>query len=262
VSSLDSLFDRAAEDRRHGASEIEHRLVADLLREEKRWTASALVSGAERLLAGQPAMANLRNLARELVRGDLATVQEWLQHRSVLLSELDERFAAAAWPLIEGTKRLLTISRSSAVASVLEGAWRRGWRGEAVVFDGSPAGGGIDQATRLGESMDRVHSQPDSTVSRWLTGIGTSVLVGADAVSPERLVNVSGTSILLELAFTRSVPVVVVADSGKDLPDDEIDELLASGPTAAEGNTGRRWPIFEAVSREFVTNRVSEWYLN
>ena len=256
VSSLDSIFDRAAEDRRHGAAEIEYRLVADLLRVQQRWTESVLVSGAERLLAGQPAMANLRNLTRELARGDLATAQEWLQHRSVLLSELDERFAAAAWPLIEGTKRLLTISRSSAVASVLEGAWRRGWRGETVVFDGSPAGGGIDQATRLGESMDHVHSQPDSTISQWLTGSGINVLVGADAVSPERLVNVSGTSILLELAFTRSIPVVVVADSGKDLPDDEIDELLASGPMAAEGNTGRRWPIFEAVPLNLVTKRI------
>ena len=203
-------------------------------------------------------MANLRNLARELARGDLEKVHEWLSRRSVLLSELDERFTAAAWPLIEGAERLLTISRSSAVAAILVGAWRRGWRGETVVFDGSPAGGGVDQARRLAEGMGRVRSQPDSTMPGWLVGNSVRVLVGADAVSPERLVNASGTGALVELAVSRSVDVVVVADSGKDLPDEEIDELLASGPTAAEGNTGRRWPIFEAVPMNLVSTRICE----
>jgi len=203
-------------------------------------------------------MANLRNLAREFARGDLATAQEFLQCRSVLLSELDERFATAAWPLIEGTKRLLTISRSSAVAAVLEGAWHRGWRGETVVFDGSPAGGGADQAARLAERMDHVCSQPDSIMPGWLTGSKTRVLIGADAVSPERLVNVSGTAALLELAVSRSVPVLVVADSGKDLPDDEINELLASGPEVVDEGTPRRWPLFEAVPYELVTDRIRE----
>ena len=258
MSSLDTIFDRAVEDRRCGASEIERRLVADLLREQHRWTASDLISGAKRLLAGQPTMANLRNLAREFARGDLATAHQWLQSRSVLLSGLDERFAAAAWPLIEGSNRLLTISRSSAVAAVLEGAWHRGWRGDTVVFDGSPAGGGAGQATRLAERMDHVYSQPDSIMPGWLAGSKIRVLIGADAVSPERLVNVSGTAALLELAVSRSVPVFVVADSGKDLPDDEINELLASGPEVVDEGTGRRWPLFEAIHFDLVSTRISE----
>jgi translation initiation factor 2B subunit (eIF-2B alpha/beta/delta family) len=258
MASLASLFDRAARDRRHGAAEIEIRLIADLLAEQGRWTAPDLAAGARQLLAGQPAMANLRNLARELARGEPAAARDWLQRRSVLLSELDERFAAAAGPVIEGAGRVLTISRSSAVAAVLEGAWRRGWRGEAVVFDGSAAGGGVDQAARLARRMGRVHAQPDSTMARWLAGDRICVLVGADAVSTERLVNVSGTWPLLELAAARSVPVVVVADSGKDLPDDEIDELLAECPEAVEAGSGRRWPIFEAVPLEFVSRRIRE----
>ena len=258
MGSLDTLFDCAAKDRRHGAAEIERRLVSTLLREQHRWTASDLVSGAKRLLAGQPAMANLRNLAREFACGDLATAHEFLQRRSVLLSELDERFAAATWSLIEGTNRLLTISRSSAVAAVLEGAWRRGWRGETVVFDGSPVGGGADQAIRLAERMDHVCSQPDSNMPGWLTDSKTRVLVGADAVSPERFVNVSGTAALLELAVSRSIPVLVVADSGKNLPDDEIDELLASGPEVVDEGTGRRRPLFEAIPIDLVSTRISE----
>jgi translation initiation factor 2B subunit (eIF-2B alpha/beta/delta family) len=106
--------------------------------------------------------------------------------------------------------------------------------------------------------MGRIQAQPDSTMAGWLAGAGCRVLVGADAVSPERLVNASGTRTLLELASARSVPVVVVADSGKDLPDDEIDELLAECPEAVDEGSGRRRPIFEAIPLEFVTQRIRE----
>ncbi len=258
MGSSDTLFNRAANDRRHGAGEIELRLIAGLLDPSCGFAALDLVSGAERLLEGQPAMANLRNLARELARGDIASVRDWLQRRWALLSELDERFATAAWPFVEGAERLLSISRSSAVAAVLEGAWRRGWRGETVVFDGRAAGGGVSQAAALAERMDRVRCQPDSTMAGWFAAADVRVLVGADAISRERLVNVGGTRNLLELASVREVPVIVIADSGKDLPDDEIDELLAAGPAMIEEGTLRRWPIFESAPLELVTKRIRE----
>ncbi len=258
MGSSDTPFDRAADDRRHGAGEIESRLIAGLLEPPRDFTAADLVSGAQKLLNGQPTMANLRNLARELVRGDVASATAWLQRRWLLLSELDERFAAAAWPVVEGAGRVLTISRSSAVASVLDGAWRRGWRGETVVFDGRAAGGGASQAAALAERMDRVRSQPDSAIAGWLTGPPSLVLIGADAVSSERLVNVGGTLNLLELAAVRAIPVIVVADSGKDLPDDEIDEVLAASPEMIEEGTWRRRPIFESAPLDLVTTRIRE----
>ena len=127
-----------------------------------------------------------------------------------------------------------------------------------MVFDGSAAGRGVDQAARLIAKMDGVHSQPDATMAGWFATAGVRVLIGADAVSRDRLVNVSGTRTLLELASDRSVPVIVVADSGKDLPDDEIDEMLAESPGVVEPGPGRRWPIFEAAPYELVTDRIRE----
>ncbi len=62
MNSLDAHFDRAAEDRRHGAVEIERRLISGLPADSEHWAAPGLASGARRLLEGQPAMANLRNL--------------------------------------------------------------------------------------------------------------------------------------------------------------------------------------------------------
>jgi len=258
MTSLEPDFQRAAEDRAHGASEIERELLAALLAARKRWTVAALAAGAKRLRDGQPAMANLRHLARELERGDLATIESNLRRRRTLLLHLDESLAAAAWPVIEAARRVLTLSRSSAVAAALVGSWRRGWRGETVVFDGSPAGGGASQAARLTEAMERVRSQPDAAVPRWFGGGHVIVLIGADAVSPERIVNVSGTATLLELAAARSTPVVVVADSGKDLPDGEINELLRAVPEVVEAGPDRRWPLFEAVSASLVSRRIRE----
>ena len=62
MNPLDSHFDRAAEDRLHGAVEIERRVISGLLADAGRWTARDPASGARRLPEGQPAMANLRNL--------------------------------------------------------------------------------------------------------------------------------------------------------------------------------------------------------
>ena len=252
------LFDIASGDRRHGAAVVEKRLIDGLLQVRRGWIVDELARGAAALRAGQPAMANLRSLARRLVDDDPTVVEAHLRERLAVLGELDRRFAANAWPHIEGRRRVLSLSRSSAVAAVLVGAWERGWRGETVIFDGSRTGCGREQARRLAETIQGVRSQPDATIPGWLAGEGSLVVVGADAVSPRRLVNASGTAALLELAAFRKVPAMVVADSGKDIADDEIDEILAAGPSATDDDPGRSWPVFEAVARRLATMRIRE----
>ena len=258
MKPLKQVIQSAAADRDHGAGEIERRLVAGLLDRRDDWTGEALAEGADVLRAGQPVMANLRNLARRLATDDPASLEAWLRRRAEVLDELPRRLGEAAWPHLEGAARLVTLSRSSAVAAVLEHAWDRGWRGETVVLDGSPAGRGPEQAVRLARRLQPVRSQPDATAPRWLDGQGVRVVVGADAVSPKRLVNVCGTAALLELAGARSVPVVVVADTGKELPDAELDELLAASPRAGGDGPGRSWPLFESAAMAGVAARVHE----
>ena len=256
--SLVELFAAAARDRRHGAGEIERRLVEGLIGCREAWSRDALAAGAVELVRGQPAMANLRSLARALAGGALAEVEGSLLRRAALLDELPERLGAAARPHLEGAARVVTLSRSSAVAAVLSHAWEGGWRGETVVLDGSPAGGGPDQAVVLARVLDDVRSQPDATAPQWLDGGRVRVLIGADALSTERLVNACGTLALLELAGSRSVPVLVVADTGKDLPDAELDELIAASPSQRGDEPGRLWRIFEAAPLAAVTVRIHE----
>jgi translation initiation factor 2B subunit (eIF-2B alpha/beta/delta family) len=209
------------------------------------------------LAEGQPAMANLRALsakAKAVEESDSFT--SWLARRAAYLDELPERFAANAWSWIEAAARVLTLSRSSAVAAVVEGAWRLGWGGMVVVLDGTAAGRGVDQARRLAATGHAI-SQPDATVRNWLDDEATVVLVGADAIGPKRFLNAVGTGMLLELASARQVTRVLVAESGKDVEEADLDEICARCPRHHEA-AGREWSIFEPVSLELVSGRVSE----
>ena len=83
------------------------------------------------------------------------------------------------------------------------------------------------------------------------------VLVGADAVGGQRFVNSAGTGDFLATARCGDAETVLVADSGKDVTEDVVDEILRLCPLYRE-SPEREWPIFEAVPLELVTARVTE----
>ena len=251
-----AAFRRAAADRAHGAGEIEARLIRELLELRPRWSAETLGAGGGLLAAGQPMMANLRALAACAGEGDGAGLDAHLRRRAEVLDSLPGRLAAAAWPQIKGAEVLVTLSRSSAVAAVVEGARARGWRGLVVVLDGTPAGGGPEQAAALAASGPAL-SQPDATAPRWLGGGGVVVAVGADAVSERRVLNCTGTTALLELAADRGLPRLLVADTGKDVSDDVLHDMAAAAPRHRDPS-GREFPVFETAPLLLITARISE----
>jgi len=102
-----------------------------------------------------------------------------------------------------------------------------------------------------------VVSQPDASAPRWLDLPDCLVVVGADAVGVDRFINCTGTRSLAELARVRGVPVILIADSGKDVPSGTVDELLGDGTVHQDG-TGREWPLFEAVPMDLVTARIAD----
>ena len=203
------LFRRAATDRRHGASEIEEALLRGLLASGGDWPRESLLSGARLLAGGQPAMANLRSLAARVAAPGF---RRFLERRAGVLDTLPHRLAANGWPYLEGLNTVVTISRSTAVAAVVEGAWERGWRGSVVVLDGTVTGCGQDQARRLSASGEAV-SRPDATAPSCLDTSGVVVLVGADALGPERFITSAGTTMLRELAAARGLQRVLAAIS-------------------------------------------------
>jgi translation initiation factor 2B subunit (eIF-2B alpha/beta/delta family) len=251
-----AAFRRAAADRAHGAGEIEARLIRELLEMRPRWSAETLDAGGALLAAGQPMMANLRALAAFAGEGDDAALDAHLMRRAEVLDTLPGRLAGAAWPHVERAARLVTLSRSSAVAAVVEGARARGWHGMVVVLDGTPAGRGPEQAAALAASGPTL-SQPDATAPRWLEGDGVVVAVGADAVSERRVLNCTGTAALLELAAVRGLPRLLVADTGKDVSDDVLDDMAAATPRHRDP-AGREFPVFETAPLLLITARISE----
>ena len=248
------LFRRAAADREHGAAEIEFALIRGLLELPAALRPATLREGARVLAEGQPVMANLRALAVEAeTAAEFAT---WLARRTRVLRELPQRLPANAWPHIEDSTTVVTLSRSSAVAAALEGAWERGWGGSAVVLEGTASGHGADQARRL-EVSGRAISRPDADAVVWLDVAAAVVFVGADAIGGRRFINAAGTRQLLELSRLREVEAVLVADTGKDVDEEVVDEIIRRSPLHRE-SADREWPIFEAVPLELVTARVTE----
>ncbi|MCW8985488.1 MAG: hypothetical protein OQK55_09105 [Thermoanaerobaculales bacterium] len=251
------LFRRAATDREHGAAEIELTLVRGLLAIETRLRLDSLHKGLKLLADGQPAMANLQAMAEWMAAVESpASCVSRLARRAAVLEELPDRLAANAWFFIKNAQTAVTISRSSAVAAVVEGAWERGWTGSVVVLDGTASGRGADQARRLG-AAGRAISRPDADAPACLDETAVVVLVGADAVGGRRFVNSAGTRALLETARVRLVETVLVADTGKNVSEDRVDEIVRRSPLHRESRD-REWPIFEAVPLDLVTVRVTE----
>ncbi|MFV2072195.1 MAG: hypothetical protein ACC742_06020 [Thermoanaerobaculales bacterium] len=249
-------FSEAASDRSRGASEIEARLVDRLLAVEGSWSAETQGAGAALLADGQPVMAGLRSLAARAFESDPHDFRRWLQRRLQTLKELPQRLAANAWPFVESAERILTISRSAAVAAVVEGAWERGWQGSVVVLDGTEVGRGPDQARRLAAAGPSF-SRPDAATPMFLDEAGVIIVVGADAVGPRRFLNILGTRMLFELADVRDIKRLVVADSSKNLLADAVDEVAALAPTHRDAD-GREWPVFELTPLHLVSVRISE----
>jgi translation initiation factor 2B subunit (eIF-2B alpha/beta/delta family) len=125
-----------------------------------------------------------------------------------------------------------------------------------VVLDGTVTGCGQDQARRLSVSGEAV-SRPDATAPWCLDASGVVVLVGADAVGPQRFINSVGTTMLMELAAARGLQRVLTADSGKDVSEQVLDEIADVLPRQSDSPV-REWPIFEVIPMNLVSERVTE----
>ncbi len=257
---LFSVFRTALADDRHGATDVERQLIRSLLECRNSWEREVLLQGASLIGANSP-MANLRHLAANLKEvPDLDEIEHLLLQRQGVLDHLDQLLSDAGFDLVMPCSVVVTISRSSAVEAVLVGAFTRGWKGRVVALDGTPSGCGPAQAERYSRAGLEVSSLPDGAMMEAVAEpSGQSlVLVGADAVGPGRIVNAQGTGLLLETALRRGIYTVVVADTGKDVGEGVINDLLVAGPVHREAGPGRAWRVFEAFSRDLVRERVSE----
>ena len=219
-------------DREHGAAYLTREAVRTLgfaaaaCRPGPGWS-ECLEDVAERLVAGKPTMASLANATRRLLgellalgpRGAGARARELVERLVAELRASGEEAVGRAAALVPADATLLTCSYSSAVLRTV-GLCRDAGRTPAVaVLETAP--GQESAGRRLAGGLNDVGITvrvvgPDAFDDA-LSG-ATLALVGADAVTPELIVNGSPTLALAESAWGK-VPLYTVCESIKLIAD-------------------------------------------
>jgi translation initiation factor eIF-2B subunit delta len=209
-------------DNSSGAAHIAQRggeLLLDALKQGKADEVRAL---GRALIDAQPAMAPLVNLVDHLFHAidalqDPDTIKEKgttaLQGFLASLLTSSEKIRGHALPLLQGKKVVLTHSYSSTVIGVL--AHAQGI--EVICPEGRPLCEGLRTARELGAGNIRVRLAVDFAALS-LVGECDVVMVGADAITPEGVVNKIGTYGLALAARDKDVPFYVLAGTEKLLP--------------------------------------------
>jgi translation initiation factor 2B subunit (eIF-2B alpha/beta/delta family) len=229
-----------AADRQHGASELTRRAALSLLvlagegagpEEVKRW--------ARTLVRAQPAMASLFALANEAL---WAAAGEWRKVAEAAIARLDRAMPEVvreAAKLLAGARAVLTHSHSVTVERALLGV---GGSVRVLVTESLPVGEGRTLARQLQQAGLAVKVVADAEMYRAMSEVDL-VVTGADAVTPEWVVNKVGTALLALAARERRRPFAVLCTS---------DKWVGEGWRAPEGG------LFEGTPIGWVTWVVSE----
>ncbi len=221
------------------------------------------------ILDAQPAMAPLLHLVRDVLeaarrasdvedgRRAAARAAEEFARKQEERSREVARHAAAA---LAGADRILTLSSSSTVRSALLLAGRD--RDLTVVcLEGRPGQEGIRMAERLARGGLRAVVAVDAAAAS-LAGLCDAAVLGADSVGDAGIVNKIGSLAVADAARHAGIPLHVLADETKILPegfpqpldDDRPGEEVARTPAGV-----RVWNrYFDCVPLAEVTELVTD----
>ncbi len=173
---------------------------------------------AERIASARPAMAGLgaevRRLAADLARAGPREARAISERRAAALAAGAEAAARAAAALLPDRPTIVTCSYGSAVPRLIAAALGAGARVSAVVFEPDPDPGshGRRMARRiaaLGASCALEPALPQTWPG------GAVAAIGADAVTPQWVVNGSPSLRLATAAAAAGAPVYVVCEDAK-----------------------------------------------
>jgi translation initiation factor 2B subunit (eIF-2B alpha/beta/delta family) len=182
------------------------------------------------LVTSQPSMAVFLTLLNVLwlaceegARTPSATPSAWRRVHAALVRYADGidrgllavvRRAAA---LVKPRSLVLTYSSSTVVQLALWRAMAVGRSFEVVCSESRPMQEGVALARRLSDLGISVHLVVDAGLTEWVKEADL-LLLGADAILPDVMVNKVGTEPLLQAARHAGVPAYILADSSKWLP--------------------------------------------
>lgn len=239
------LVDAIRDDREHGAAELSRRAIEALrllaVEAAPQMFGEQLEAVMAGLAAAQPEMATVQRVVEEARRARTAEQLGALCYEMLVkFAERQERAARQASELIREGELVLTHSHSATVETAMRMAHDRGVRFRVLATESRPLGEGEECAQSLRECGIEATVIPDATVYREMTEVGL-VLVGADSVTPEGVVNKAGTALLALAARSRRRRMYVVCGS---------DKLAASAPTPG--------PLYDLTPLDLLTGVITE----
>jgi translation initiation factor eIF-2B subunit delta len=186
----------------------------------------ALIQVGRQLVAAQPSMASMLHLANQVLsaaegpdnlNGLRAQTSTAAQGFAQLLRQHAKAVARHATDLMPDPTTVVTLSHSSAVREALLAAHRQGKQVHIVCSESRPANEGLGLARLLAEAGLTTTLVADAALPAWI-GEAQVVLVGADSVSVEGVVNKTGTYGLALAARHHHVPLYALCGSEKFWP--------------------------------------------
>jgi translation initiation factor 2B subunit (eIF-2B alpha/beta/delta family) len=197
------------------------------------------------LAKAQPDMSSLLRLASEA----LSAARSETAGREALKSAADaaRRFvesathsahaaATHAVSLIRDGSKLLTHSRSSTVLEALIEARRAGKHFEVIATESRPMFEGRKLADELSSRGINVTVIADAAASLFIERADL-IMVGADEVTPEHVVNKIGTRMIALAAHERGLPIYALCDTSKFIAADYLSDVIRD-----QRNAGELWP--------------------
>lgn len=233
--SVQAQIGELADDHTSGAVEIATRAASVLLlfaaeaeAEDEHSFQRQLAAAGKALIQAQPSMAPLFNLVNSVVAGvqgarDLEAARKLVRTTSEAfraeLGRRSEMIAQRTLSLLPEGCTVLTHSRSSTVLAALQLAANRGRLAEVVCTESRPSYEGRTVAATLAQEGIRTTLITDSAAGHFMARVNL-VMVGADSVSRDGLVNKMGTYAIALAARDRGVPFFALCGTEKFLPTD------------------------------------------
>jgi len=266
-------------DNRSGAAEIAERalhLLIDVIGDSapsgaisyREW----LMRISREVVAAQPSMGVLFRLVNDMLwacheamggedirQGALHFLHTYQERARQALETLTQHAAGS----LEPYRVLMTYSRSSTVLGALARMAERGWKGRVLCSEGRPMLEGQGLANELSWLGVNVTLGIDMALFGWLPQ-ANALVVGADGLGAAGVVNKIGTAALMQAAFDREVPCIVLCTTSKLLPKDYmVGAHLRSGdpeeimPVSSDKITVRN-EYFDVSPLELVSAVITE----
>lgn len=215
---------------------------------------------ASRLMQSKPMMASVLNVAQLALssrNGDDA-ISQVVTFRDTL-RKAPRRAAGLAVDRLksshDGPYRVLTVSASAAVEHALMEMGDQGLVSSVIVGESRPRNEGEKMAHRLSDRVPFLQVTYDAALPG-MVDRDAVVLIGADAVLPDRVINKAGSLPLCLAASRGSRPAIVVATSHKVLSQAAREHYRL--PHASPNPKGFIDVQFEEIPRDLVTAVVVE----